>query len=257
MKLYYAAKNYQPIDVWYSFYKTLGRLFLFIGIGLYVDSIYFSEIYPNGQWIANFAMFLMFWRAFSHGTKRSRELMIYAVLIGVGGEYLFSIGFEMYTYRLDRVPIYVPLGHAIIYIVTVYFTRRAAVKKFRVTIEKILIGCIIIYATLFLVFANDVFGFVMSLLVVWILRNKPRERLLYLSMYAVVAVLEIVGTSYQSWYWPDTAFGLVPFLKSANPPSGICLFYFGLDLGCLWLYKQRHKIAWKRMKSIRLLHTKS
>jgi hypothetical protein len=234
-----------------------GRLVIFIGVGLYVDSVYFVKFFPNGQWIAVIAMFLMFYRAFSHGTKRSRELMIYALLIGVAGEYLFSIILEMYTYRLGTIPIYVPPGHAIIYIVTVYFTRKAAIKYFKKSIEKIFTIAILIYASLFLIFANDIFGFVMTLLTVFILQFRPRERMMYLTMYIVVAVLEIVGTSYQSWYWPDTAFGLIPFLKSANPPSGISFFYFGLDLGCLWLYKQRHKIAWKRMKHIRLLQTKT
>ncbi|MCF6214514.1 MAG: hypothetical protein L3J45_10885 [Flavobacteriaceae bacterium] len=253
MTTYYAAKNYQVKDAFKAFYWTLGRLFVFIAIGLYADSMFFTADYPYGQWIANIAMLLMFARGFYRATNRSRELMIYALLIGVGGEILFSIGFEMYTYRLERVPIYVPLGHAIIYIVTVYFTRKSAIKKYRAIIEKIFTVFIALYATAFLVFANDIFGFVMTLLIIWILRNKPRERLLYLSMYIVVAVLEIIGTSYQCWYWPDTAFGLVPFLKSANPPSGISLFYFGLDLGCLWLYKQRHIVAWKRMKRIREL----
>jgi len=128
---------------------------------------------------------------------------------------------------------------------------------FKKSIEKIFTIAILIYASLFLIFANDIFGFVMTLLTVFILQFRPRERMMYLTMYIVVAFLEIIGTSYQSWYWPDTAFGLMPFLKSANPPSGISFFYFGLDLGCLWLYKQRHKIAWKRMKHIRFLSVKS
>ena len=120
-------------------------------------------------------------------------------------------------------------------------------------LERLLTIFILVYSTLFLIFANDIFGFVMSLTVIYILRNKPRERLFYLSMYLVVAFLEIVGTTYQCWYWPETAWGVIPFLKSANPPSGISLFYFLLDLGCLWFYKQRNRQAWTRMKSIRFL----
>ncbi len=96
----------------------------------------------------------------------------------------------------------------------------------------------------------------MTVLVVFFLRNKPRERLFFLTMYIVVAFLEIVGTTYKCWHWPDTAWGVIPFLPSNNPPSGISLIYFLLDLGCLWLYKQRHREAWGRMKNIRLLKTK-
>ena len=179
--------------------------------------------------------------------------MLYAVIVGFGGEYLFSVGLGMYTYRLENVPHYVPFGHAIVLITTMYFCKESIVKTNRKLLEKLFTTLILIYASLFLIFANDVFGFVMSLLVIFLLRNKPKERLFYLSMYIVVAFIEIVGTNYQCWFWPETAYDVIPFLKSANPPSGISLFYFLLDLGSLWIYKKRHKIAWKRMKNIREL----
>ena len=57
----------------------------------------------------------------------------------------------------------------------------------------------------FLIFKNDVFGFVMTAGTLLILRKKPRERLFYLTMYLAVAFLEIVGTSYECWWWPTTA----------------------------------------------------
>lgn len=102
-----------------------------------------------------------------------------------------------------------------------------------------------------LIFRNDVFGFAMTIATILILRKKPRERLFYLSMYITVAYLEIVGTNYLCWKWPSTAWGIFDFLPSHNPPSGISFFYFLLDLGTLWLYKKRHKIAWSRMKNVR------
>ncbi|OIO12323.1 MAG: hypothetical protein COS42_05055 [Flavobacteriales bacterium CG03_land_8_20_14_0_80_35_15] len=253
MTEYKFIKTYNSNDLFRSFYKTLGRLFIFIIIGLSVDSVLVTSKFTQGQWIANGAMILIFLRVFNNATKRSKELMIYAVLIAIVGENLLSIGLEMYTYRLKSVPIYVFFGHAIIYIVAIYFTRKPAVKKYRSILEKALIVFIAIYATAFLIFAHDVFGFVLSILTVWILSYRPRERLFYLTMYLVVVVLEIIGTSYKCWYWPDTAFGLGSFLKSANPPSGISFFYFSLDLGCLWLYKQRHLLAWKRMKQLRII----
>jgi hypothetical protein len=232
-------------------FKTLGILFVFIAFGLYFDSSFFISLDKKGQVYANIAMLIVYFILLFKATNRARELMIYATLIGVAGEYLFSLGFEMYTYRLENVPLYVPPGHAIIYIVTFYFCRQAAVKHFQKSIERGLVIFMLIYASLFLIFAQDIFGFSLTVLILYILRNKPREKLFYCSMYLVVAVLEIIGTCYQCWSWPDTAFGIIPFLKSANPPSGISFFYFGLDLGSLWLYKQRHKIAWKRMKTIR------
>ena len=237
--------------LFFSFFKTIGYLFLFIVVGLFLDSTYMHGVISQTQHIATAVMFIGFATLYLRSSARLREQMLYAVVIGYIGEHLFSIELGMYTYRLENVPHYVPLGHAIVLVATIYFCKKAVVRQYKVLLERFLTVSVLVYATLFLIFAGDVFGFVMSLAVLLLLRNKPRERLFYLSMYVVVAFLEIIGTNYQCWYWPETAYDVIPFLKSANPPSGISLFYFLLDLGSLWLYKKRHKVAWSRMKEVR------
>lgn len=232
-------------------FKSLGALFLFILFGLFLDSFHLVALTENAQLYANISMCIGFLIVFWQVNKKVKELMIYAVLIAVLGEYLFSIALGMYTYRLENVPHYVPLGHALVYVGVLYFSKAASIIKHRKNVELFFTIFIILYASFFLIFKNDIFGFVMTIATLLILRNKPRERLFYLTMYITVAYLEIIGTNYLCWKWPETAFNIFPFLKSANPPSGISFFYFGLDLGCLWLYKQRHKIAWSRMKNIR------
>ncbi len=234
-------------------FKTLGYLFLFLLLGLFLDSYYMAEIYSNTQLLTNIIVLIGFAVLYFNSSVKVRKLMVYATIIGAVGEYLFSILLGMYAYRLNTVPLYVPLGHAIVYVSTVYFCKKPIIKVYKKQIEKIFTIAILIYSSLFLIFANDIFGFVMSMAVLYLLRNKPRERLFFLSMYVAVAVLEIIGTSFQCWAWPDTSFGVIPFLKSANPPSGISLVYFLLDLGTLWIYKQRHRTAWARMKSVRRL----
>jgi hypothetical protein len=235
----------------YSTFKTLGLLYLFFVIGLFLDSFYMVSFTKNAQFYANTLMLIVFFITFFKVPKRIKEQMINAVLIGFFGEYLFSVLLGMYTYRLENVPHYIPFGHAFVYIAVLYFSKAVSIKDKRKQIETFLIITIIIYATLFLILKNDVFGFVMTVATLFILRNKSKERLFYLTMYASVVVLELVGTYYKCWYWPSTAWNVVPFLPSANPPSGISLFYFLLDLGTLWLYKQRHREAWQRMKDIR------
>jgi hypothetical protein len=108
-----------------------------------------------------------------------------------------------------------------------------------------------LFALFYLVVFNDVFGFIMTIFVFLILIKRPKDQLFFLTMYIVVAVLEIGGTAYEVWSWPDTAFGFFPLLKSHNPPSGISLFYFLLDVGCFVLYTQINRKAWKRVKRIR------
>lgn len=250
--MYFRSMNFKKISVLFlPFFKTLGFLFLYILFGLLLDTPYAASLFKHSQYLALLALIIGFFIIYFRVSKRAREQMIYAVLLGFVGEHLFSIGLGMYTYRLGNVPLYIPFGHAVVLVAVVYFCKDRITKLNYKLIEKGFTIFILLYAFAFLVFASDVFGFVMSIMVLFLLRNKPRERLFYLSMYIAVAFLEIIGTSYGCWYWPETAFDAIPFLKSANPPSGISLFYFLLDLGSLWLYKKRHKAAWSRMKNVR------
>ena len=237
----------------FAAFKSLGVLFLFIAFGLFLDSYSMLEVTINAQLYANISMIIGFLIVFWQVNKRTREQMISAVIIAVIGEYLFSIVLGMYAYRLENVPHYVPPGHALVYVAVLYFSKASSIAKHQKKVALFFTIFIFIYASIFLIFENDVFGFVMTIATLFILRNKPRERLFYLTMYITVAYLEIIGTNYLCWKWPTTAWGVFDFLPSANPPSGISFFYFGLDLGCLWFYKQRHKIAWNRMKIIREL----
>ena len=234
-----------------AFLKTLGILWGFILFGLFFDSKYMLQWTEEPQWISNMFMFIGYGIVMYRVSPRLREQMITATLIGILGEYLLSVGLGMYTYRLENVPHYVPPGHALMYIGVLFFTKTTYAKENRSLLEKGLTVFAIVYGTIFLIFKNDVFGFMLTVATLWVLRNKPRERLFYLTMYLAVAFLEIVGTHYQCWYWPATFLGDWTPIPSANPPSGISFFYFSLDLSCLWLYKQRHRLAWKRMKNIR------
>jgi hypothetical protein len=241
-----ASKTFFP-----AFIKTLGILFLYIFLGLFVDSIYVAKNYHDLQWLANVIMVTVFLITLFNVTSRIREQLLYAFIIGFVGEYLFSLGMGMYTYRLENIPHYIPMGHALVYAGVLYFTKTVFSKNNIEILEKTFTVFIFLYAVLFLIFKNDVFGFVLTIATLLILRKKKRERLFYLTMYLSVAFLEIVGTSFECWWWPTTAWDVIPFLPSHNPPSGISFFYFLLDVGCLYLYKKRHTIAWLRMKNIR------
>jgi hypothetical protein len=235
----------------FATFKSLGLLFLFIIFGLFLDSTSMVAITNSAQAYANISMGIGFLVTFYSIHKRIREQMIFAVIIAVFGEYLFSMVLGMYTYRLGNIPHYIPLGHALVYVGVLYFSKASAIIKNKGNLEYIFTGFIIVYATFFLIFKADVFGFLMTVITLLILSKRPRERLFYLTMYLTVAYLEIIGTSYGCWWWPTTAWDTISFLPSHNPPSGISLFYFALDLGTLWLYKKRHPIVWSRMKQIR------
>ena len=110
------------------FNRRIGLLFLFV-LALYFDGKSFAALYPNAQTITNCFMLIAFFLLYKRSVKRTRHLMIYAVIIGFIGEYLFSIVLDMYTYRLSNLPIYVPFGHAAVYARTYTFSKAPVVKK--------------------------------------------------------------------------------------------------------------------------------
>ena len=232
------------------FTRRIGLLF-FSFIFFYFDGAGFSATYKNAQIGPNILMLVAFLILYKRSVKRTRKLMIYAVIIGFIGEYLFSIVLGMYTYRLSNLPFYIPLGHAVVYARTYCFSKASIIKKYQKEIVRCLFFGIVIFSLFYLIVFNDIFGFVMTIAVFLVLINRPKDRLFFLTMYVVVAVLEIIGTVYEVWSWPDTAFGVFPILKSHNPPSGISLFYFLLDIGCFVMYTQFNRKTWKRFKNIR------
>ena len=185
-------------------FETLGLLFLFIAFGLFFDSTYFIKYAVYGQSIANILMLIVFVFLILKGTKRAKELMLYALIIGTVGEYLFSLGFEMYTYRLKNVPIYVPPGHAIIYIVTYYFTRKAPIQQSKDKIEFLFKVFIVIYSCVFLLLGKDVFGYVLSILIIWLL--IPNKNIIYTNFDNWFFYL-IFGLYYISYYGTCENFG--------------------------------------------------
>ena len=110
------------------FNRRIGLFIIFVFI-LFFDGNYFVEHIYNSQIPINILMIfgftVMFWRA----NPRTKKLMIYAVIIGFGGEYLFSRVLGMYAYRLENVPLYVPLGHAALYGRIFMFSKAPIVRK--------------------------------------------------------------------------------------------------------------------------------
>ncbi len=227
-----------------------GPLLVTLWLGLFLDSTIVAGYYPDNQLLTNGLVLLVFSWIFLHVSKVARKLMLLAVVISYGGEIFFAIVLGMYTYRLENVPLYVPFGHAIVYAGVYYITREAWVRKRQQTIITALYPLMIIYAALWLIFANDLFGFVSTLVIIALFRRHPETKLFFLLMFFMVVYLELLGTYYQCWYWPPIWFDTLAWMPSANPPSGIGAFYFGLDGLCLLFYKYLNLENWRRLRAI-------
>jgi hypothetical protein len=224
-------------------------------ITLFIDSIYLSKYISYNQTIANIIVILVFIYIYNNVTIKVKKLMKYGVFLALAGEVFFSLVLGMYTYRLENLPIYVPFGHTLVYASIFYLSKEPIIKKHNQKIFAILYMGMILFSTYWFIEKNDTFGFICMLIILYLFRSRQTNRIFYILMFFMVLYLELVGTYYGCWIWPETWFNKIDFISSANPPSAISLFYFGFDLGCLWLYKKFNPKKWKRMKNIREIKT--
>jgi len=158
-------------------------------------------------------------------------------------EYTFSPLLEVYVYRFDNVPAYVPPGHGLVYLAALGLSRSRWVQtKLRgCTTAVLVIGGAYSLWGLTLGPRPDVLGAVWyACLVAFVLWGPSRT--LYLGAFIVVTYLEIVGTALGTWTWqPHDPTGIVAI---GNPPSGAAGGYGWFDLAALlsapWLLSRYH-----------------
>jgi len=214
----------------------------------FLDSTWLAIRFSYGQWIANVVTLLYFLWMYQNANKRIKQTMKYAVVIATVGEVFLCLVLGMYEYRLENVPIYVPLGHAILYTTVWYLTHDPWVIKQQTMLMRLMLGFIIIYTFALLILDNDTYGAICSLLLLILLALNPKSRRFFLIMFIAVAYLEQLGTYFECWYWQPTVLNNPNWISSGNPPSGISLGYYILDVLCLGVYLFRHRLLNKRWK---------
>jgi hypothetical protein len=151
-----------------------------------------------------------------------KETLI-AIAIATTGEVILSIGLQIYSYRSGGIPLYVPPGHGVVYLMALQTS--AHIERYR----RVILRTTFIAGTIVAIGAaawfNDSFGLLcwcVTLLIAW---TSPR-RLLIATCITFTSVLEIAGTWAGNWTWHEHQ-GL---LSSGNPPVGVVLLYCCLDL---------------------------
>jgi hypothetical protein len=225
-----------------------------IAVITFLDGRRVAAHIPYGQWLATLLMVVAFWWIHRDAPPRLKRLMEAGLVMGTAGELFFSLVLGMYEYRLENVPIYVPPGHSLMYVAVFYFVREPWVMRRRHWIAPLMFGLGLSFAAFWLVTRGDVYGALCTAVFVYFIWKYEESRMFFLAMFLLVAYLELLGTGFGCWYWPATAFDKFSFLPSANPPSGISVFYFGFDVGCLSIYGYTNLRIMKRYERF-LIHT--
>jgi hypothetical protein len=200
------------------------------------DGVWISARLPWSQALTTIATIAYFVVLYRGAPPRLRHALVSGVFIATAGEVFFSLMVGMYEYRLKMVPLYVPPGHSILYATVFWFARDPFVRRHKAAWSVGLYAVAAAYSAVWLVLKGDVYGWLCFAVFSAIIAVTRESRVFFLGMYLLVALLEQVGTRLGCWYWPPILLGRFPAVPSANPPSGIASFYFGLDVLCLLAY---------------------
>jgi hypothetical protein len=158
-------------------------------------------------------------------------VVVFATMV----EYTFSPLLEVYTYRFDNVPAYVPPGHGLVYLAALAVGRSALVRRHLHTcVAAVLVlgGAYAAWGLSPLAPRPDALGaFWFACLAAFLVWGPSRP--LYVGAFVVVTWLEVVGTALGTWTWqPVDPTGIVAI---GNPPSGAAGGYGWFDLAALLL----------------------
>ena len=150
-----------------------------------------------------------------------------AVIIATLGEIVLSLGWKLYSYRHAVIPLYVPPGHGLFYLLAAETSLQPRIQQWsrKITIAVMIAGTSI--AILSVIAYGDSWGFLWWVAAL-VLLSRSRNSLLLSACFTYTILLEWAGTANGNWQWAST----VPYvgLRSANPPAGVGILYIVLDL---------------------------
>jgi len=147
-------------------------------------------------------------------------------------EYLCSPTLEVYLYRFENVPMYVPPGHGLVYLSAFALGHTRFVQAhMRACIGLVLVaGGLWAGYGLLLAERPDALGAFWYACLVCFLVWGP-SKAVYVGAFVVVSYLEIIGTALGNWAWQ--AQDPTGWVSIGNPPSGAAGGYGWFDLAAL------------------------
>jgi hypothetical protein len=150
-----------------------------------------------------------------------------AVVIATLGEIVLSLGWKLYSYQHAVIPLYVPPGHGLLYLLAAETALQPRMQRWArpVTLFAMTAGSVIAAISVFV--SGDTWGLLWWLVaLVFLLRS--RNAVLLSACFTYAMLLEWAGTANGNWQWAE----IVPYvgLRSANPPAGVGVLYIVLDL---------------------------
>ncbi|HZA95219.1 MAG TPA: hypothetical protein VE421_03705 [Burkholderiaceae bacterium] len=193
-----------------------------------------ADVYTNivGQTIIGVIVWLVLFSLLSYVDSNERFMLMACLVIATVGEIVLSLGWGLYAYRLDNIPLFVPPGHVLMLLLGFSLARRMPDA-----VALGIIGCAGVYSLAAAAAGLDTLGALLFLVLAAASFAMPRHRRLYASTFMLALALELYGTWLGNWSWAREVPGLS--LVTSNPPAAAGAFYCALDvlvlLASVWI----------------------
>ena len=191
---------------------------LTIAAGLVLDQY-------GGAW-ATLAVSLWTWGLLAtllyQAAPAKRGAMLACLLFATAGELFLALVWGLYTYREAGLPLFVPPGHVLLYLLGLSLAERMPSSLVRPIGATAALAAAVLWAT-----GVDELSAILVALFLLCLRFGPAPRL-YATMFLLSLTMELWGTWLGNWHWQASA----PWLgwSTVNPPFAAGAFYCVLDM---------------------------
>lgn len=196
---------------------------------LFLDGKFISQYLSNGQDYCTVIMAIFYlWLLFT-AKGRLYWLMLLMTFVSFFAEVIGSILLNLYDYRLYNIPMYIPLGHAVMYAIIYLICRQPLLWSHHKIIERFISRFAWGLTLLSFFILQDVAGFLCFMLF-WVILIYRKKKLFYLAMFLLVYYIELLGTSFYCWSWYGTLGKHPAYPPIAFAPSGIAGLYVLIDI---------------------------
>jgi hypothetical protein len=196
----------------------LALLVLTVAIGLPVDR--FGGI--PGQLAVSVWTWALFVTLLGRINQQLRVPLMLCLVIAACGEFCLSLLWQLYSYRLNNIPFFVPPGHVLLF--TLGLTLAPRVPQWAMLL---VVSVSAGYAATAFMTSTDTISVALAVLFLMCMAFGSNRRL-YAAMFIMSLPMELYGTWIGNWVWAPGVPGLP--LSSLNPPLCVGALYCALDL---------------------------
>ncbi|MDQ6801391.1 MAG: hypothetical protein M3041_11185, partial [Acidobacteriota bacterium] len=132
-------------------------LFL-VAAALYIPALLLADSRGLVPQLALGLATLMFLALFAHRSEVATRQIVCAILVATTGEVVLSLGWGLYTYRNALIPLYVPFGHGLFYLLAAESAHQPALRRHARAITRAVLAAGSVIAAVSLIFFHDQWG---------------------------------------------------------------------------------------------------